>query len=293
MAAQLIDGKIIAQQIHAETLLKVQSLHARGIQPCILFIRIGNDPASMAYVGMKDRKAKELGITAQTHVFPEGTQENELLEFIHTANCNPSIHGILVQAPIPNIPQEVVFSAINPAKDVDGFHPINFGKLLLGDPSGFKPCTPAGVQELLLRSHLPTQGKHVVILGRGNIVGKPLAALLCQKGLGADATVTLAHSRTKNLPNLCLQADILIAAMGQAEFVKKDFIKPGAVVIDVGVNRINDVSQPKGFRLVGDIDFQAVCEVASYVTPNPGGVGPMTIAMLLSNTVIAAKNQLL
>ncbi|MDZ4787756.1 MAG: tetrahydrofolate dehydrogenase/cyclohydrolase catalytic domain-containing protein [Blastochloris sp.] len=291
MAAHLIDGKIIAQQIHEETLSRVAALKVKGIEPCILFIRVGNDPASQAYVGMKDKKALQLGIKPLTKLYPEGTSKEALLKFIHEANEDRAIHGILVQAPIPGIPQEVVFSAISPEKDVDGFHPINFGKLLLGDSSGFKPCTPAGVQELLIRSKLPTQSKHVVILGRGNIVGKPLAAMLCQKSLGADATVTLVHSRTSNIAALCRQADILVAAMGLAEFVKKDMVKSGAIVIDVGVNRVEDSSHPKGFRLVGDIDFPAVCEVASQVTPNPGGVGPMTIAMLMSNTVRAAENQ--
>ncbi|NJK92583.1 MAG: bifunctional 5,10-methylene-tetrahydrofolate dehydrogenase/5,10-methylene-tetrahydrofolate cyclohydrolase [Blastochloris sp.] len=288
MPAQLLDGKVIAQQIHTETAAGVQELKTQGIEPCILFMRIGDDPASRAYVGMKDKKAAELGIRAQTQVFPEGTTRQELLAAIHQANIDPSIHGILVQAPIPGIPQEIVFSSLAPEKDVDGFHPVNFGKLLLGDPTGFKPCTPAGVQELLTRSQIPLQGRRVVILGRGNIVGKPLAAMLCQKGQGADATVTLVHSRSSDIPALCREADILVAAMGQAEFVKKDMVKPGATVIDVGVNRVEDPSAPRGYRLVGDIAFEEVCQVAGYVTPNPGGVGPMTIALLMANTVRAA-----
>ncbi len=291
MSAQLIDGKAIAKELHSETLTRVAILKARGLQPCILFMRIGEDPASLAYVGMKDKKAAELGIKALTKVFSEGTSQDELLSAIREANADKSIHGILVQAPIPGIPQETVFSTISPEKDVDGFHPINFGKLLLGDPTGFKPCTPAGVQELLSRSKIPTQGRNVLILGRGNIVGKPLAAMLCQKGAGADATVTLVHSRSRNIPELCRQADILVGAMGQAEFVKKDMVKPGATVIDVGVNRVEDPGSAKGYRLVGDIAFAEICEVAGHVTPNPGGVGPMTIAMLMANTVQAAENQ--
>lgn len=291
MSAQLIDGKAIAQEIHTETATRVAILKARGVQPCILFMRIGEDPASRAYVGMKDKKAADLGIKALTKVFSEGTTREELLSAIHKANADKSIHGILVQAPIPGIPQEIVFSTISPEKDVDGFHPINFGKLLLGDTTGFRPCTPAGVQELLIRSKIATQGQNVLILGRGNIVGKPLAAMLCQKGSGADATVTLAHSRSRNIQELCRRADILVGAMGQAEFVKKDMVKAGATVIDVGVNRVEDPASPKGYRLVGDIAFAEICEVAGYVTPNPGGVGPMTIAMLMANTVQAAENQ--
>jgi methylenetetrahydrofolate dehydrogenase (NADP+) / methenyltetrahydrofolate cyclohydrolase len=293
MSAQLLDGKTISQQIHRETATRVAILKARGIQPCILFMRIGEDPASRAYVGMKDKKAAELGIKAVTQIFPEGTTEDNLLTAIRKANTDTTIHGILVQAPIPGIPQETVFSTITAEKDVDGFHPVNFGKLLLGDLSGFKPCTPAGVQELLIRSQISTQGKRVVILGRGNIVGKPLAAMLCQKGPGADATVTLVHSRSQDIPDLCRQADILVGAMGQAEFIKKEMVKPGATVIDVGVNRIEDAKAPKGYRLVGDIAFDEVCSVAGHVTPNPGGVGPMTIALLMANTVQAAENQTL
>jgi methylenetetrahydrofolate dehydrogenase (NADP+) / methenyltetrahydrofolate cyclohydrolase len=291
MSAQLIDGKAIAQQIHTETASRVEKLRQRGIEPCILFIRIGEDPASRAYVGMKDKKALELGIKAKTEVFPEGTTEEQLFSAIRQANHDASIHGILVQAPIPGIAQEKVFATISPEKDVDGFHPINFGKLLLGDFSGFRPCTPAGVQELLIRSKIPTAGAHVVILGRGNIVGKPLAAMLCQKGGGADATVTLVHSRSRQVQEICRQADILVAAMGQAEFVKKEMVKPGATVIDVGVNRVEAPESPKGYRLVGDIAFASICEQAAHVTPNPGGVGPMTIAMLMANTVQAAETQ--
>jgi methylenetetrahydrofolate dehydrogenase (NADP+)/methenyltetrahydrofolate cyclohydrolase len=289
MSAQLIDGKKIASEIHAETGARVAHLKTRGIQPHIQFFRVGDDPASKAYVGMKDKKAAELGIQASTRLFAEGTTEAELLSAIREANADPGIHGILVQAPIPGISQSVVFSTLSPDKDVDGFHPVNFGKLLLGDPDGFRPCTPAGVQELLVRSGVQTAGAHVVILGRGNIVGKPMAAILCQKDRHADSTVTLAHSRTRDIAGIVRQADIVVAAMGQAEFVKGSMVKPGATVVDVGVNRVDDTASPRGYRLVGDIAFEEVSAVAGQVTPNPGGVGPMTIALLMANTVTAAE----
>jgi methylenetetrahydrofolate dehydrogenase (NADP+)/methenyltetrahydrofolate cyclohydrolase len=291
MSAELIDGRKIAETIHAETAARVAALKTRGIQPHIQFMRVGDDPASKAYVGMKDKKAAELGIRTSTRIFPEGTTQAELLAAITQANADPTIHGILVQAPIPGISQAAVFSAIAPEKDVDGFHPVNFGKLLLGEPGGFRPCTPAGVQELLIRSGIPTAGAHAVILGRGNIVGKPMAAILCQKDRHADCTVTLVHSRTKDIPALVRQADIIIAAMGQAEFVRASMVKPGATVIDVGVNRVDDPTSPRGYKLVGDVAFDEVCAVAGRVTPNPGGVGPMTIAMLMANTLTAAERQ--
>lgn len=291
MSAELIDGRKIAETIHAETAARVAALKTRGIQPHIQFMRVGDDPASKAYVGMKDKKAAELGIRTSTRIFPEGTTQAELLAAITQANADPTIHGILVQAPIPGISQAAVFSAIAPEKDVDGFHPVNFGKLLLGEPGGFRPCTPAGVQELLIRSGIPTAGAHAVILGRGNIVGKPMAAILCQKDRHADCTVTLVHSRTKDIPALVRQADIVIAAMGQAEFVRASMVKPGATVIDVGVNRVDDPTSPRGYKLVGDVAFDEVCAVAGRVTPNPGGVGPMTIAMLMANTLTAAERQ--
>lgn len=289
MSSQLIDGKKIAAEIHAETAGRVAQLKSRGIQAHIQFMRVGDDPASRAYVGMKDKKAAELGIKASTRVFPEGTTEDELLAAIREANADASIHGILVQAPIPGMSQSKVFATISPDKDVDGFHPVNFGKLLLGDSDCFRPCTPAGVQELLIRSGIKTAGAHAVILGRGNIVGKPMAAILCQKDKHADCTVTLVHSRTRNIADIVKQADIVIAAMGQAEFVKASMVKPGAVVMDVGVNRVDDPSSPKGYKLVGDIAFAEICEVAGHVTPNPGGVGPMTIALLMANTLTAAE----
>lgn len=290
MPAELIDGRKISAALHEETRTRVEALRARGIQPHIQFMRVGDDPASKAYVGMKDKKAAELGIKATTRVFPEGTTEAELLAAVRAANADASVHGILVQAPIPGISQPAVFSTLSPEKDVDGFHPQNFGRLLLGEPGGFRPCTPAGVHELLIRSGVRTAGAHAVILGRGNIVGKPMAAILCQKDRHADCTVTIVHSRTRGLPELVRQADIVIAAMGQAEFVKADMVKPGAVVIDVGVNRVDDPASPKGYKLVGDVAFEEVAAVAGKITPNPGGVGPMTIALLMANTVTAAEN---
>jgi len=288
--AQLIDGKAIAQAIHTETAARVAALKTKGIIPGITFVRVGEDPASQAYVRMKGKKALELGIKSDTIVLPDATTEAELLALLVKLNADKSVHGILVQAPLPkHISETKVFSTVLPGKDVDGFHPVNVGKLLLGEEGGFKPCTPAGVHELLIRSKIPVEGAHVVILGRGNIVGKPMAAILVQKAKHANATVTVLHSRSRDIAEHCRRADILIAAMGQTEFVKADMVKPGATVIDVGVNRVADANDPRGYRLVGDIDFKAVCEVAAHVTPNPGGVGPMTIAMLMANTATAAE----
>ena len=290
--AQLIDGKAIAAQIHGETQARVQALVAAGRPaPGITFVRVGEDPASQAYVRMKGQKAAELGIRSDTIVLAESTPQPELLDLIRKLNADPAVNGILVQAPLPKqINEDEIFSAIDYRKDVDGFHPINVGKLLLGQHPLFMPCTPAGVHQLLIRSGVPLRGAEVVVLGRGNIVGKPMAAILLQKDANADATVTLLHSRSKNIAEHCRRADIIIAAMGQARFVQADMVKPGAVVVDVGVNRVEDKSTKSGSRLVGDVDFEAVSKVAGMITPNPGGVGPMTIAMLLSNTVRAAEN---
>ncbi|MFQ3670868.1 MAG: bifunctional 5,10-methylenetetrahydrofolate dehydrogenase/5,10-methenyltetrahydrofolate cyclohydrolase [Verrucomicrobiia bacterium] len=290
MPAQLIDGKAIADQVHRETRSRVQTLAARGIQPSIVFIRVGEDPASRAYVGMKDKQAAALGLASRTEVLPVTTSQADLLARIDSLNADPTVHGILVQAPLPaHISETAVFSRVDPRKDVDGFHPLNVGKLLLGDPSGFRPCTPAGIHELLRRSSIPTAGALVAILGRGNIVGKPLAAILCQKSPTANATVCLLHSASRDFPSLTRQADIVVAAMGRAELLRAEHIQPGATVIDVGVNRVDDPTSPKGYRLVGDIAFAEIAETAAYVTPNPGGVGPMTIAMLMANTVTAAE----
>lgn len=292
MAAELIDGKAIASQIHEQTAARVVQLKGRGIQPHIVFVRVGEDPASQAYVGMKDKMGKQLGLLTTTKIFAESTTEKELLTFIDQLNADRSVHGILVQAPLPShISETAVFGHVSPLKDVDGFHPVNVGKLLLGDTSGFRPCTPAGVHELLIRSGVKTEGADVAILGRGNIVGKPMAAILCQKDRHANSTVSLLHSRTRNLATHTRRADIIIAAMGQPHFLKADMVKSGAVIIDVGVNRIPDSTVPRGYRLVGDVEFDALLPIASKITPNPGGVGPMTIAMLMSNTARAAELQ--
>ena len=289
-AGNLIDGRAIAEQIHAETTVRVAALKARGIQPGLVFVRVGEDPASKVYVGMKGKVSTRLGLTSDTHVLPEAATEKDLLALLAKLNADPKVHGILVQAPLPpHIRAEVIYSAVLPGKDVDGFHPTNVGKLMLGDTTGFRPCTPAGVQELLIRSDVKTEGAEVVILGRGEIVGKPMAAILCQKAKHANATVTICHSRTRDLAAHCRRADILIAAMGVAEFVKADMIKPGAVVIDVGVNRVADPAAKDGTKLVGDVAFAEVQPVAGKITPNPGGVGPMTIALLMANTVRAAE----
>lgn len=286
----LIDGRAIAATLHAETRHRVDALRARGIQPHIVFLRVGEDPASKVYVGMKERTSVDLGLRSTTRVLPETTSQDELLGLVQGFNADPAVHGILVQAPLPrHIDAPTVFAAVDPRKDVDGFHPMNVGRLMLGDDSGFVPCTPAGVHELLIRSGTPIAGAEVVVLGRGNIVGKPMAAILVQKGRHADATVTVCHSRTANIGGHCRRADILIAAIGVPLFVKADMVKPGAVVIDVGVNRIADPTAKSGSRLVGDVDFVGVQPVAGRITPNPGGVGPMTIAMLMQNTVRAAE----
>jgi methylenetetrahydrofolate dehydrogenase (NADP+)/methenyltetrahydrofolate cyclohydrolase len=287
----LIDGRAISTRLVGELSARVQRLKAAGVQPGLAFVRVGDDPASKVYVGRKEKACADLGLFSETQVLPEATTEGDLLKLLARLNDDPRLHGILVQAPLPNhIRQAVIYASVLPEKDVDGFHPVNVGKLMLGDPTGFKPCTPAGVQELLARSQVKTEGAEVVVLGRGNIVGKPMAAMLCQKAPHANATVTICHSGTRNMAEHCRRADILIAAMGVAEYVKPAMVKPGAVVIDVGVNRVADASAKSGYRLVGDVDFAGVQPLAGLITPNPGGVGPMTIAMLMSNTVRAAEN---
>lgn len=286
----LIDGRAIAAQIHSETAQRVAALKARGATPGVIFLRVGEDPASQVYVSMKEKRATELGFRSETRVLPEHTTQDELLQLLDRLNADPSWHGILVQSPLPrHIDPMAVFSRVSPGKDVDGFHPINVGKLLLGDSSGFLPCTPAGVHELLIRTGVPLDGAEVVILGRGNIVGKPMAAILVQKGRQANSTVTVCHSGTRNVAEHCRRADVIIAAMGVPEFVRGNMVRPGATVIDVGVNRIPDPTSRSGSRLVGDVAFAEVQPIAGHITPNPGGVGPMTIAMLLSNTVRAAE----
>jgi methylenetetrahydrofolate dehydrogenase (NADP+)/methenyltetrahydrofolate cyclohydrolase len=288
--ANLIDGRAIAANIQAELAPQVAALKTRGAQPGLAFGRVGEDPASKVYVGRKEKACAELGIFSQTHVLPETTREDDLLALLARLNADTRLHGILVQTPLPgHLRQEVISSAVDPRKDVDGFHPVNVGKLMLGDPTGFQPCTPAGILELLVRSRVPIGGAEAVILGRGNLVGKPLAAMLCQKGTNANATVTICHTGTRDIKAHCRRADILVAAMGVPEFIKGDVVKPGAVVIDVGVNRVDDPNAKGGSRLVGDVEFLSVQPVAGKITPNPGGVGPMTIALLMQNTVRAAQ----
>ncbi|HTR43436.1 MAG TPA: tetrahydrofolate dehydrogenase/cyclohydrolase catalytic domain-containing protein [Pseudomonadales bacterium] len=279
----VIDGRAIAAKVLGSLPQQITDLKQRGITPGLAFVRVGEDPASKVYVGRKEKACAELGIYSETHLLPENSDERTLLKLIDDLNADAKFHGILVQAPLPKqISEAKVYSHVRPEKDVDGFHPVNVGKLMLGDPTGFHPCTPAGIVQLLVHSNVKTEGAEVVVLGRGNIVGKPMAAMLCQKGKYANATVTICHSATRDIQAHCRRADILIAAMGVAQFVKADMVKPGATVIDVGVNRVDG-------KLVGDIDFAAVQKVAGKITPNPGGVGPMTIAMLMQNTVTAAQ----
>jgi len=288
----LIDGRAIAADIHQETQVRVSQLQHRGVQPGLAFIRVGEDPASQVYVGMKEKKSRELGIDSRTIVLPEATTESELLALIARLNADRRCHGILVQAPLPrHIDAAVIYAAVLPEKDVDGFHPVNVGRLMLGDSGGFLPCTPAGVHELLVRSRVPLQGAEVVVLGRGNIVGKPMAAILIQKSAKANCTVTVCHSASRDIAAHCRRANIIVAAMGVPEFLRADMVRDGAVVIDVGVNRISDPASKTGTRLVGDVAFAEVQPKCLWITPNPGGVGPMTIAMLLANTVTAAERQ--
>ena len=289
-ANNLIDGRAIARQLQDELAQRISALKARGAQPGLAFVRVGEDPASKVYVGRKEKACLDLDIYSETHVLAQTAAQSELLELLTRLNSNSRLHGILVQAPLPKqIDSAVVYSTVRPDKDVDGFHPMNVGKLMLGDDTGFRPCTPAGIQELLVRSGVNLSGAEVVILGRGNIVGKPMAALLCQKARHANATVTLCHSGTRDITAHCRRGDIIIAAMGVPEFVKAEMVRPGSVVVDVGVNRISDPTAKGGSRLVGDVDFARVQPIAGKITPNPGGVGPMTIAMLMQNTVRAAE----
>jgi methylenetetrahydrofolate dehydrogenase (NADP+) / methenyltetrahydrofolate cyclohydrolase len=288
--ANLIDGKAVARELLGDLSRRIAQLKAQGVTPGLAFVRVGEDPASKVYVGRKEKTCRELGLFSETHLLEESTTQEQLLKVLDGLNVSPRLHGILVQAPLPShIDSTAIYSHVSPFKDVDGFHPVNVGKLMLGDSSGFHPCTPAGIRELLKRSGVKTSGAEVVVLGRGNIVGKPMAAMLCQKETGANATVTLCHSGTRDIAAHCRRADILIAAMGVARFVRAEMVKPGAVVVDVGVNRIPDPASSTGSRLVGDVDFDAVQPIAGKITPNPGGVGPMTIAILMQNTVLAAE----
>lgn len=285
----LIDGRAIARRIRDDLAREVASLSARGIVPGLAVVLVGDDPASAVYVKAKGKACDEAGMKSLTIRLPADTSEQALLGRVRALNGDDSIHGILVQMPLPRqIDPDTVIRTIDPRKDVDGFHPINVGKLLIGERDGFAPCTPAGVQELLVQSGVDTVGKECVVIGRSNIVGKPMAALMFQDQLGANATVTVCHRYTRDLAQHTRRADILIAAAGRPRLVTRDMVKPGAVVIDVGINRVDDPASPKGYRIVGDVDLDDVREVASLVTPVPGGVGPMTIAMLLRNTVRAA-----
>lgn len=286
----LIDGKAIAKQIEREIAEQVAQCSHR--QPCLAVILVGKDPASSVYVNMKKRACGRAGMLSQSIELSEHTSEQALLETIDSLNRDPKVDGILVQLPLPKQMSEVkVINAIDPDKDVDGFHPINKGKLLNGDPTGFVACTPLGVKVLLERVQIDLDGKHVVIIGRSNIVGKPLAAALIQRGSGADATVTVCHRRSKNMKELCQQADVIIPAVGMPRLIQADWVKEGAVVVDIGINRIEDPQHPKGYYLVGDADFESLKEKCSAITPVPGGVGPMTVAMLLHNTLLSYRRR--
>lgn len=289
MSAQLIDGKVIAAEIRREVKAQVTELKKIGVSPCLAAVLVGDDPASRTYVANKRKACDEVGIQSVMHTPCADLSEQSLVELIRELNHDPNVHGILVQLPLPrHIDELKVIESMSPQKDVDGFHPINLGKLVIGLDS-FKSCTPAGIVELIFRAGYTTEGKHVVIVGRSNIVGKPMMNILVQKARQANATVTVCHSRTQDLPALTRQADILIAAIGQPLFITAEMVKPGAVVIDVGINRIEDSTCAKGYKLVGDVDFEAVQPIAGAITPVPGGVGPMTVAMLMVNTARAAK----
>lgn len=285
---QRIEGKQVAEAVRASLREEIATLSAQGHTPGLAVVLVGEDPASQVYVASKVKACAELGLFSQKYALPTETTQEELIALIRKLNADPSIHGILVQSPPPpHINEEAVVLAIDPRKDVDGFHPENVAKLVLEDPTGFVPCTPLGCMELLRSAGIQTAGAHAVVVGRSMIVGKPMAHLLMSKQ--SNATVTIAHSRTKNLAEVCRSADIIIAAVGRPEMIKADFVKEGAVVIDVGINRIPDATRPRGYRIVGDVDYEAVAQKCSAITPVPGGVGPMTIAMLMANTVKACK----
>ena len=289
MTATLIDGKVVAEHVHQDSLRRAEVLKKRGIVPGLAAVLVGDNPASKIYVNSKAKTCKKMGLYSEVITRPADTSQAELLEIVRSLNANDKIHGILVQSPVPkHIDELTITLAIRPDKDVDGFHPHNVGLLLLGRPQLIS-CTPYGIIKLLEFYNINPAGREVVVVGRSNIVGKPLAALLFQKAKWADATVTVAHSRTANLAEVTRRADILIAAMGQPEFITGDMVKPGVAVIDVGMNRVEDSTQEKGYRLVGDVRFDEVAAKAAYITPVPGGVGPMTIAMLIANTVTAAE----
>jgi methylenetetrahydrofolate dehydrogenase (NADP+)/methenyltetrahydrofolate cyclohydrolase len=286
--ANLIDGRAVAENVYVDLRREIAELKSRGLTPGLAVVLIGDNPASRAYVRSKDKMSRELGLHSVKLELPASTTQTELLARVEELNRDPAVHGILVQSPPPKqIDEAEIVRALDPRKDVDGFHPLNVAKLAFGDPTGFVPCTPLGVLRLLKETKIEIPGAHAVILGRSMIVGKPLALLLMQKG--TDATVTVVHSRTRNLAAITQSADILIAAIGQANFVKAEHVRDGIVIVDVGINRVEDATSERGYRLVGDVAFDEVAEKASAITPVPGGVGPMTIAMLMSNTVKACR----
>ena len=286
----MIDGTAVGNRLRAELQTDIRALRDRGVTPGLAAVLVGDNPASATYVRMKGKACEDAGLYHETIRLPRDTSETELLALVDRLNADPKIHGILVQLPLPQqIHTQRVLQRVAPGKDVDGFHPENVGKVFVGDPTGFRPATPYGVQQLLLRSDIDTTGRHAVIVGRSTIVGRPMAALLLQDGPGGNATVTVCHSRTRDIKSMTRQGDILIVAMGRPEFVTGDMIKPGAVVVDVGTNRVDDPTTKTGYRLVGDVKFAEAEQVAGAITPVPGGVGPMTITMLLCNTVQAAR----
>ena len=290
MSAKLLDGTTIANAIRADIATEVAALVAGGVQPGLAVVIVGDDPASRVYVASKGKACLEAGMHSETIRLPDTATEAELMAVVDRLNGDSKVHGFLVQLPLPkHISTERVLLRINPAKDVDGFHPMNVGRLSVGDQTAFRPATPSGCQQMLIRAGIETKGAHAVIIGRSNIVGKPMASLLVQDTPGGNATVTICHSRSRDLPSIARVADILVVAIGKPEFVTADMVKPGAVVVDVGINRVPDATHPKGYRIVGDVAFGPVAEVAGWITPVPGGVGKMTIAMLLLNTVQAAK----
>jgi methylenetetrahydrofolate dehydrogenase (NADP+)/methenyltetrahydrofolate cyclohydrolase len=291
--AKLIDGRVIAEKVYVDLRREIAELKDTGCTPGLAVILVGDNPASRAYVRSKDKMCRELGLHSLKLELPGSTTQSELLARVQEFNRDSSIHGILIQSPPPeHIDEAAIVRALDPRKDVDGFHPDNVAKLVLEDPSGFVPCTPLGVQRLLLESNIEVRGAHVVVLGRSMIVGKPLALLLMQKNNHGNATVTVVHSRSRDLAQITRSADILITAIGRAAFVRADHVREGAVVIDVGINRVEDATSERGYRLVGDVAFDEVARNASAITPVPGGVGPMTIAMLMANTIKAARQSL-
>jgi methylenetetrahydrofolate dehydrogenase (NADP+)/methenyltetrahydrofolate cyclohydrolase len=288
----LIDGKAVAERMNKETREKTERLKRLGITPGLAVVLVGDNPASLAYVRNKDKTSQKLGFYSRKIELPKETTQAELLNIVLDLNADPLIHGILVQSPPPpQIDEEKIVIAIDPAKDVDGLHPMNVGKLAMGNLTALVPCTPLGCHRLLIESGVETCGAHVVIIGRSMLVGKPLGLLLMRKGKGGDATVTIAHSRSRDLPGIARTADILVAAIGRPGFVRSEYVREGAVVIDVGINRVDDPTAPKGYRITGDVAFEEVAPKTRAITPVPGGVGPMTVATLMANTVTACENQ--